>query len=63
MYKKNNKFHRGLKLSPFKAVFGWDSFLGLEELNLPQEEVEKISTAKELFNLLGIYFFIFFIIY
>ena len=32
---------------------GWDSFLGLEELNLPQEEVEKISTAKELFNLLG----------
>ena len=61
MFKKNNKFHRGLKLSPFKAVFGWDAFLGLDELNLPQEEVEKITTAKQLFNLLGSIILLFFL--
>ena len=54
IFTKNNKFHRGVKLSPYKAVFGWDAFLGLDSLNLPQAEVEKITTVKELYNLLGI---------
>ena len=51
MYKKNNKFHSRLKLSPYKSVFGVDSFLGIQQFNLPVEEVEKLSTAKELFSL------------
>ena len=63
MFTKNNKFHRGLKLSPYKAVFGWDAFLGLDSLNLPQAEVEKITTVKELYNLLGIIYSYFFLLF
>ena len=50
---KNRKFHSGIYMSPYKAVFGQELFVGLKVLNLPVEEKKKVCTAKKLYALLG----------
>ena len=54
-HQKNRKHHRGIGMSPFKAMFGHDAYNGLENVNVSDEQKTSISTAKELFALLGIY--------
>lgn len=51
--RKNNSFHTGIKSSPYKAVFGSDTPLGVTSAALPSED---FKTVKELYNLLGIEF-------
>ena len=46
---------KGIKMTPYKALFGCEMYSGLEFLNLPLEEKNKIKTAKQLFTLLGKY--------
>ena len=52
-HQKNRKFHRGIGMSPFKAIFGYDAYNGLENVNITDQQKAGISTAKELFALLG----------
>ena len=50
---KNRKHHAGINMSPYKALFGQELFVGLEVLNLPVEQKNKITTAKQLYSILG----------
>ena len=40
-------------MSPYKAVFGVESYVGMERLNLPTEQQNKIQTAKQLYSVLA----------
>lgn len=40
-------------MSPYTAVFGDSSGIGLDQINLPKDSVEKIKTARQLYLLLG----------
>ena len=45
-------------MSPYKALFGSDSYLGIEASQLPNNELKKVNTARQLYALLGIYLLI-----
>ena len=45
MHIKNRKPYRGIGTSPFNALFGRDAFNGLEFINIPKENKEKIKTV------------------
>ncbi|XP_050295125.1 KRAB-A domain-containing protein 2-like [Anthonomus grandis grandis] len=47
-WQKNNSLHRVIGRTPFKAVFGSDSKLGLQSTSLPPYMVPTISTEEEL---------------
>jgi hypothetical protein len=51
--KKNHSFHTAHKCSPYKAVFGIDTPLGLTSTTIPVEEWSKLETAKQLFDAVG----------
>ena len=40
-------------MSPYKAVLGLESYVGMERLNLPTEQQNKIQTAKQLYSVLA----------
>jgi hypothetical protein len=40
-------------MSPYKALFGQELFVGLEALNKDKAESNKISTIKQLYTALG----------
>ena len=50
---KNNKFHEGINMTPYKALFDYEMNSGLQIFNLPVQEKSKIKTAKQLYTLLG----------
>jgi hypothetical protein len=43
----------GIKQSPYKAVFGIESYVGMEKLNLPEDTTNKIKTAQQLYAVLA----------
>jgi hypothetical protein len=43
----------GIKQSPYKAVFGIESYVGMEKLNLPEDTTNKIKTAQHLYAVLA----------
>ena len=43
----------GIEQAPYKALFGIESCLGMERLNLPEEEQNKIKTAQQLYAVLS----------
>ncbi|CAF1013044.1 unnamed protein product [Brachionus calyciflorus] len=51
--KKNHSHHTGIKCTPYKAVFGIDTPLGLSSIAIPVEEWSKLETAKQLFDAVG----------
>jgi hypothetical protein len=51
--KKNHSYHTGIKCTPYKAVFGIDTPLGLSSTSIPIEEWSKLDTAKQLFDAVG----------
>ena len=51
--KQYNKFHTQLRMAPYKAVFGIDCWIGVEKLNLNQEQTSNIETLKDVVDLLG----------
>ena len=48
MHQKNQKYHSGIKITPFNAMFGKEAYNGLECLNLPTESREQVKTVKDL---------------
>ena len=44
-------------MSPYKAVFGEEIYVGMEVLNLPEEEKNKIKNVQQLFAILGNLFY------
>ena len=50
---KNNSYHTGIKSTPFRAVYGVDTPLGVKSNVVPVEELKSKSVA-DLFKLLGI---------
>ncbi|RNA00452.1 KRAB-A domain-containing 2-like [Brachionus plicatilis] len=51
--KKNHTHHTGIKCTPYKAVFGIDTSLGLSSTTIPVKEWSKLETAKQLFDAVG----------
>jgi len=51
-YQKNSKYHRGIGMSPMCAVYGRESYAGLDILNLPDENKENINSVKDLYRLI-----------
>ena len=51
-FSKNITFHRGIGMSPFKAMFGCVEKVGLRTTKLPAEIVDTIRTEEELLELL-----------
>ena len=49
-YIKNRKFNKGIGMSSFQAVFGKEAYNGLEIINLPYENKEKIKSLKDLYE-------------
>ena len=49
------KNYLAIKMSPYKAIFGHEMYIGLEEFNLDAEKLTSINTAKKLYELLGNY--------
>ena len=51
---KNHSFHSANKCSPYKAIFGIETPLGLQSTQVPKEKWAEMKTAKELFDICGI---------
>jgi len=49
-YIKNRKFNKGIGMSSYQAVFGKEAYNGLEIINLPDAQIEKIKSLKDLYN-------------
>ena len=52
-YIKNRKFNKGIGTSAYAAVFGKDAYNGLELINLPDEQKNKIKCVKDLYEQLS----------
>jgi len=51
---KNRKFHRGINNTPYNALFGRESFDGLEEVkDLSKEQKKNLIDARSFFTLIG----------
>ena len=50
MHQKNRKFHIGIGTSLHNALFGKESYNGLEIMNLPIASKEKIKTLADLYR-------------
>lgn len=51
-FMKNRSLHAGLKMSPYKAMFGLEPQVGLSTTNLPPETVAEIVNEEDLEHLL-----------
>lgn len=51
--RKNHSHHTGIKCTPYKALFGIETPLGLSSTNIPVEEWSKLESAKQLFETVG----------
>ena len=47
-WKKNNRFHKGIGRSPYEAVFGCKSRLGIHSLNIPDNLTVRLETEEQL---------------
>jgi len=47
-HQKNRKYHTGIKITPFNAVFGKEAYNGLEITNLLAEIKKDVKTIKDL---------------
>ena len=53
-HQKNRKFHRGINTSPINALFGRESYDGLEQLSeLSDAQKDDLIDARALFTLIG----------
>ena len=53
-HQKNRKFHRGINTSPYNALFGRESYDGLEQLSeLSDAQKDDLIDARALFTLIG----------
>ncbi|CAF1109465.1 unnamed protein product [Brachionus calyciflorus] len=50
---KNHSHHSGIKCTPYKALFGIETPLGLSSTSIPIEEWSKLSSTKQLFETVG----------
>ena len=46
--KKNNRFHKGIGRSPYEAMFGCKSRLGIHSLNIPDDLTVRLETEEQL---------------
>lgn len=52
-WKKNNSFHSAIKQTPYEAMFGRRSHIGLESSNLPSSVINDLTTEEELENVIN----------
>ena len=52
--RKNHAFLSANKFSPYKAIFGIDTSMGLQSLDIPREAWSKLDTTNDLFRICGI---------
>ena len=48
---KNTSLHKGIKMTPYKAIFGIDPKVGLSTSNLPKSIVHSLETEEDLIAL------------
>ncbi|GFX50323.1 hypothetical protein TNCV_338581 [Trichonephila clavipes] len=52
-FQKNSSFHRTIKRSPYKALFGLEPKIGLQSSHISKELLEKLVTEEDLDLLLN----------
>jgi hypothetical protein len=50
---KNRKYHTRLNISPYKALFGQDPYIGLEKLNIDDAHVNNINNVDDMHRIAG----------